>query len=229
AGVELGVSSYSHPYFYQTALADYVADIERGERVTRRLLAERGTKPRYFSYPYLNTGADAKHKEAFEKFLAGRGYRINPVTIDNMDWLYGKIYADADRAGDQARIARVAAEYVPYMESMVEFYEQLSRDVVGYEVPQVLMLTATALNADKLDDLFEMLRRRGYQFVTLEEAVKDPAYSQPDTYTGPTGISWIQRWAITRGGEFRKEPYLSEFMRQFDPKYSGSDYKTDKK
>lgn len=228
AGMELGVSSYSHPYFYKSTLADFQQDVERGEQATRKLLEERGRKARYFSYPYLNTGPERKTKEAFEKFLTGRGYQIHPVTIDNMDWLYGKIYNDANRVDDEERMQRVAGEYVPYMEKMLEFYEQLSRDVLGYEVPQVLMLTGNALNADKLDDLVAMLKRRGYTFITLEEALKDPAYSQPDTYTGPTGISWLQRWAITKGGEFRTEPYLSDFMSQFDPKKSGSDFKNRK-
>ncbi|MDQ3585178.1 MAG: M56 family metallopeptidase [Pyrinomonadaceae bacterium] len=228
AGMELGVSSYSHPYFYKATLADFQQDVERGEQATRKLVEERGRKVRYFSYPYLNTGPDRKTKAAFEKFLAGRGYQMHPVTIDNMDWLYGKIYSDANRADDEERMQRVAGEYVPYMEKMMEFYEQLSRDVMGYEVPQVLMLTGNALNAEKLDDLVAMLKRRGYTFITLEEALKDPAYSQPDTYTGPTGISWLQRWAITKGGEFRTEPYLSDFMSQFDPKKSGSDFKNRK-
>ena len=228
AGMDLGVSSYSHQYFYKSSLAEFQKDVERGEQVTRKLLEERGRKVRYFSYPYLNTGPDGESKEAFEKFLAGRGYQTHPVTIDNMDWLYGKIYNDAERAGDKERMRRVASEYVPYMESMFEFYEQLSRDVVGYEAPQVLMLTANSLNADKFDDLVAMMKRRGYTFITLEEAVQDKAYQQPDTYTGPTGISWLQRWAITKGGQFRKEPYLSDFMSQFDPKRSGSDFKTRK-
>ncbi len=228
AGLELGNHSFSHHDLHSTPLATFQEDVVRGETETRALLQKSGWKLRYFRHPFLHTGRDIETKHAFEKFLAGRGYQIHPVTIDNMDWLYGKIYNDANRADDEERMQRVASEYVPYMEKMMEFYEQLSRDVLGYEVPQVLMLTGNALNAEKLDDLVAMLKRRGYTFITLEEALKDPAYSQPDTYTGPTGISWLQRWAITKGGEFRTEPYLSDFMSQFDPKKSGSDFKNRK-
>ena len=97
----------------------------------------------------------------------------------------------------------------------MEFYEGLSRDVFGREIPQVLMLTTSPVVADQFDELASMLKRRGYRFVTLEEALRDEAYTQPDTYTGEWGISWLQRWAITRGGEFRQEPYLPPYMRQF--------------
>ena len=70
-----------------------------------------------------------------------------------------------------------------------------------------------------------MLKRRGYRFISLDEALKDKAYSLPDTYTGPVGISWIQRWGITKGMGFRKEPYLPEFMKQFDnTRASASDF-----
>ena len=125
---------------------------------------------------------------------------------------------------------RVGDEYLPYMESMFEFYEKLSTDVVGYEIPQVLMLSATALNADYFDDLVNMLKRRGYKFISLDQALKDKAYSLPDNYTGPVGISWLQRWAVTKGIGFRKEPYLSEFMRQFDnTRASASDFKSTSK
>src|SRR5205085_5468429 len=179
-----------------------------------------------FSYPFLNTGPDRATKEAFEKFLAARGYGIHKVTIDNMDWLFGQVWADARRHEDDATMKRVGDEYVPYMESMFAFYEQLARDTLGYEPPQVLMLMASGLNGEKLDDLLTMLERRGYEFVTLDEAQSDPAYSLPDTYTGPTGISWLQRWAMTKGAPFRKEPYLPAYMQQYDFRHSGSDYKT---
>jgi beta-lactamase regulating signal transducer with metallopeptidase domain/peptidoglycan/xylan/chitin deacetylase (PgdA/CDA1 family) len=227
-GMELGNQSYSHPYLYDTPLADFEENVLRGEQVIRPLMKERGRELRYFSYPFLNTGPDLATKSAFESFLAGHSYRLTPVTIDSMDWLFGTVYDDARRRGDRETMRRVAAEYVPYMERMLEFYEQLSVDVVGYEVPQVMMLTASSLLAEQMDDMIAMMKKRGYSFVTLDEAVRDKAYQQPDTYTGPVGISWLQRWAVTKGMGFRKEPPLPAFMQQFDRREaSASDFKTE--
>jgi beta-lactamase regulating signal transducer with metallopeptidase domain/peptidoglycan/xylan/chitin deacetylase (PgdA/CDA1 family) len=227
AGLELGNETYSHPYLYKMPPNYFEADVVRGEKITRALLKERGQELKYFSYPYLNTGPDLQTKAQMEKFLTERGYTIAPVTIDNMDWLFAKVYNEAREHGDVETMRRVSDEYVPYMERMFEFYEKLSTDVVGYELPQILLLTTSQLNADKFDELAEMIKRRGYTFVSLDEALQDKAYSQPDNYVGRVGCSWLQRWAITRGGEFRKEPYLPQFMQQFDPiKDSASDYKT---
>jgi hypothetical protein len=185
-------------------------------------------KLRYFRHPTLNTGPDLATKRAFEKFLAARGYTIAPVTIDNSEWIFARVYAEAKQRDDVETMKRVAADYVPYLEEMFQFYEKLSQDVVGYEVKQTLLLHANALNADHFDEVVQMLKRRGYSFISLEQALADKAYRLPDNYVGPVGISWLQRWAVTKGMEFRQEPGLPQFMKQFDTPASGSDFKTRK-
>lgn len=228
AGIELGNHTYSHPYFYRTSLADFQENVLQGEKITNNLIKNR--KVKYFRHPFLNTGPDLETKTAFEKFLLEQNYVIAPVTIDNSEWLFANVYRKAKEQNDKKTADRVVAEYIPYMEKMFEFYEQLALDVVGYEVPQILLLHANSLNAEHLDKLVAMLKARNYQFISLEEALKDKAYSLPDKYTGKVGLSWLHRWAITKGIEMRKEPALPEFMEQFDqPGVSGSSFKSAQK
>ncbi|HEV2802935.1 MAG TPA: polysaccharide deacetylase family protein [Pyrinomonadaceae bacterium] len=226
AGLELGNHTYAHASFYRTPLAAFQQQVIDGEPVTRTLLAARGMQLRYFRHPFLNTGPDLKTKEAFEKFLHARGYRVAPVTIDNAEWIFAQAYTQALQRGDRETAARIADEYVPYMERMFEFYERMSQELFGREIAQILLVHANALNADHFSRIAHMLKRRGYAFITLDEALRDKAYEHADTYTGAVGISWLQRWAITRGGKFKKEPALSPYMQQFDPPGSGSDFKT---
>jgi beta-lactamase regulating signal transducer with metallopeptidase domain len=217
AGHELGNETAHHMSLYRNSAEDFEADVVRGEQLITKLSAERGRRVRYFSYPYLNTGSNPDEKARVERFLRGRGYQIHPVTVDNMDWLFSHAYMDALRREDEAAAAAIRAEYVPYMERMFEFYEAYSREVTGREIPQVLMLTGGALNADCFDDLAAMLKRRGYSFVTMEQATKDAAYSLPDTYTGEHGDSWLARWAVTKGLEYRdtEEDNLPEPMQKY--------------
>ncbi|HEV2881634.1 MAG TPA: M56 family metallopeptidase [Pyrinomonadaceae bacterium] len=224
AGHELGTQTRAHSNLYKTPLAEFQQDVIRGEEITGKLMSERGMRPRYFSYPFLNTGPNRETKEAAEAFLAARGYRIHQVTIDNSDWLFGRVYAQARRAEDEATMRRVADEYLPYMERMFEYYEELSQRTLGYEPPQVLLLTANALNAHKMEDLVAMMKRRGYEFVTLDEALEDKAYRQAANYVGPWGISWLERWALEKGQTLTGEPELSPYMRQFDVSRGGTDY-----
>jgi peptidoglycan/xylan/chitin deacetylase (PgdA/CDA1 family) len=217
AGHELGNETARHTNLYNTSVEEFEADVVRGDQLLSKLAAERGGKVRYFSYPYLNTGANAEAKSAVEKFLSERGYRIHPVTVDNMDWLFNRAYADALTREDEEAAASLRTEYVAYMERMFEFYEDYSRAVVGREIPQVLMLTGGVLNAHCFGDLAAMMKRRGYSFVTLEEATRDAAYQQPDTYTGARGDSWIARWAVSKGMEYKdtEEVELPDSMKRY--------------
>ncbi|HEX8175820.1 MAG TPA: M56 family metallopeptidase [Pyrinomonadaceae bacterium] len=215
AGHELGNQSYKHMSLYNTPLDVYEANVIRGEQVTRQLMQERGRQLKYFSYPFLNTGPNPETKRAFEQFLKERGYRIHAVTIDNADWIFSNAYLEARRRGETDVMKRISDEYVPYIESIFAHYEQLSTKVFGREIPQVLMLSASALNADNFDRLMEMLKRRGYGFITMDEALEDKAFAEPPGYAGSWGISWIERWALDKGVDIRGDPVLPRYMWQF--------------
>ena len=199
AGHELGNHTYSHRDLNTQPLDWFEQDVVRGEPVTRSLLAEKGRRLRYFRHPFLHVGLDLDKRRAFETFLAGRGYEVAPVTIDNDEYVYAAAYADARRGGDAAMATRLAEDYLRYMESVFSFVEGVSRDLLGREIPQVLLLHANALNADRFPQLAAIMKARGYRFVTLEEALHDVAYRRPDTYVGSWGISWLHHWEITEG------------------------------
>src|SRR5262249_24186731 len=58
---------------------------------------------------------------------------------------------------------------------------------------------ANWLEAEHVGELRELIKRRGYRFITLENALGDDAYGLPDTWVGEEGRGWIEHWAITRG------------------------------
>jgi len=199
AGLELGNHGYAHRDLNLVALADFEDDVVKGERVTKALMAERGRTVRFFRHPFLHVGREMDKKTQFERFLSGRGYRVAPVTIDNDEYIFAGAYDRAAARGDAATALRVADAYVPYMERKVEFFERNSRDLFGREIRQILLIHANMLNADRFGDLAAMFERRGYTFIPLERALEDPAFQAADTYVGPGGITWLHRWALTKG------------------------------
>ncbi len=212
AGLELGNHGYSHADFHINPLGAYIADVARGDSVTRIVLAEAGRRPEFFRHPFLHTGLSMDDRRRFEASLAERGYRVAPVTIDNHDYIFAAAY---DRAPADSVRRRVADEYVDYMERMTAYYEQQSVSLLGREIPHVLLLHANNLNAEHFGRLAQMYARRGYSFVPLERAMRDPAYASPDSYTGPGGITWIHRWALTagkRGAAFAGEPEVPQWV-----------------
>jgi peptidoglycan/xylan/chitin deacetylase (PgdA/CDA1 family) len=215
AGLELGNHTYSHVDLHKTPLSAFEEDAARGEEITRGLLAARGLRLRYFRHPFLHTGRSLETRRELEEFLSKRGSRVAPVTIDNSEWIFARAYALAKQRGDRRLAGRVAAAYVPYMEAMTDYCERQSRRLFSREIRQVLLLHANALNADNLTGLARRLRARGYAFITLERALEDPAYASEDTFTGPGGITWLHRWALTshgRDGILPGEPATPRFV-----------------
>ena len=208
-GATLGNHSETHPDLNNTPLDRYTGDILRGEPAITKAL---GRRPVYFRHPFLHTGPDAEKREGLATFLAAHGYTVAPVTLDDSDWMFAAIYGDALRRRDSAVAAKVKQAYVPYMESVIAFFERRSREVVGRDFPQTLLIHASQLNADAMPDLLAMFRRRGYSFVSLDDALKDPAYGLKENYIGKGGFSWIHRWSRYLGMPNKGEPDEPEWI-----------------
>jgi peptidoglycan-N-acetylglucosamine deacetylase len=199
SGFELGNHTFSHMSLNQAGLKAWEDDVIQGESVTRMLLAQRKMKLRYFRHPYLDTGRDLETRRQAEAFLVERGYRIAPITLDGWDWMFAGLYEDAKKRSDTALQQQIVKEYLAYHDAVFAYTEQLSAKIVGYEPKQILLLHASNLEADHIGELMDVLRRRGYRFITLGDALDDAAYSLPDTYVGEGGTGWIDQWAITQG------------------------------
>ena len=163
------------------------------------LLAQHKKQLRYFRYPYLDTGRDLQTRMEADAFLVARGYRLAHVTLDGWDWAFARVYDDAKKRGDTAGQQEIANAYLSYSAAVFEYDEKLSRDLIGYEPKQIILLHANNLEADHIGELLDLLRKRGYRFITLEDALSDQAYGMPDTYVGEQGAGWLERWAISRG------------------------------
>jgi hypothetical protein len=55
------------------------------------------------------------------------------------------------------------------------------------------------MEAEHFNELVDVIRKRGYRFITLEDALSDQAYGLPDTFVGEEGTGWLDHWAITMG------------------------------
>ncbi|MCB1023386.1 MAG: polysaccharide deacetylase family protein [Acidobacteria bacterium] len=217
AGHELGNHTFSHIPINSTRFEDYTADLIRGETITRMLLQKKGMKLRYFRHTQLRTGPTEEYRLKLAKFLKDRGYTVAPVTIDNNEYIFAVVYSRAKAKGDKALAARIVSAYVDYMEKVFEHFENISRGFLGREVRQILLLHANEINADHFDKLAEMMKDRGYRFITLEEALKDEAYKMPEVQS-MRGLSWLHRWMLAKGLEIKEEPaqpkWIDELFQQ---------------
>ena len=197
AGMDLGNHSYSHASLNKLPVDAYIADVARGDGAIRSLLAERGRTPVWYRHPFLATGTTLAAREKFESWLTEHDYRVAPVTMENSDWMFALPYDDAVLHGNAAEAARIRRAYVDFTAKMVPWYRSASVALLGREVPFVILLHASRLNADSIDDLALILKANHLHGVSLKHAMKDPAYRTPDNYAGPNGIEWLERWSLT--------------------------------
>ncbi len=214
ANLELGNHTFSHVNIANVPLEKYKEEILKGEIITKELLQAKGMKMRYFRHPYLWTGLSLETKSDLGKFLGEHNYTIAPVTIDNSDWIFARAYDNAFDKGDKKLMAQIGAAYIPYLEVKMDYWERQSVKLFGREIKQILLLHANFINSDYFDDIAKALKKRGYKFVTLEEALKDEAYKLPDNFVRRNGISWLHRWALDKGKEniLADEPKTPDFV-----------------
>jgi peptidoglycan-N-acetylglucosamine deacetylase len=196
AGVELGNHTFSHMGFKTASLADYEDDFIRGDALTRLLMKEKGQKARYFRHPFLQTGTTPELEQAFETFIAERGYRVAPVTVSTWDWMFLAAYLEARTRNDSEMLKRISEEYLKFAGLQFDFAEKATTELFGRPVKHILLLHANELNADNFDALVKVMTDRGYRFITVEQALTDPIYQAPEKYI-PTS-DWLGRWAFSK-------------------------------
>ncbi len=197
AGMDLGNHGYSHLSLTTTPVDEYIEDTAKGEAATKALLAARGRQERWFRYPFLETGATLAVRHSFEDWLAAAHYRVAPVTLENADYEFADPYDAALKAGDRRRARAIRREYVAYSAAAVAWYRSAALALFGRRPALIWLLHASKLNADAIPQLARIIRHARLTPVTLDAAMADPAYATADTYAGPDGNEWLERWSLT--------------------------------
>lgn len=191
AGMELANHSATHRDLNMTPLGGWLADVRTCHDDLTALVG----RVRYFRYPMLHQGPDARRYDAAAAVLADLAERNAPVTIDNSEWVLSGPYARAAAADDKSEMARMGRLYLDHMVEAARHARAVARERFGREVRQVLLLHASRLNADWLGPLLDALGAEGARLVPLERALADPIYQRDDAYRGPQGLSWLYRVA----------------------------------
>jgi peptidoglycan/xylan/chitin deacetylase (PgdA/CDA1 family) len=190
AGMKLGNHTDDHLSLNTAETADWIAGARNCQDVLRELT---GGAVVPFRYPFLQRGQTPESYGAARSALDSLDAPVAPVTIDTSDWILATAYIDALRSGDEERRRAVGDALVEHVARQAAHYREVARERVGRDVAHVLLLHANAVEADYLDAVLQRLRTDGYDFISLESAMKDPVYRLKDDYLGPAGRSWLYR------------------------------------
>lgn len=222
AGFDFGNHTDVHKSANKVPLAEYEEDIIKGEKTLKGLLSARGKELKYFRHPFLQTGLSLGKRDSITAFLKECGYTIAPVTIDNSEWIFASAYETAFKNNDAEMMKRIGNEYISYMKNKFEYYCGRSNALFGRNISHILLIHANRLNSEYYGPLCEMLRSLNYEFVSLDEALKDEAYKTEESFIQNAGVSWLDRWALAKGKKgdfFAGEPRCPEYIL----KYAGID------
>lgn len=204
AGFELGNHTYSHPSPNKISVREFIDDVVKGEVITRSILEQRGKAMVWLRYPYLHSGATPEDHQAIVDALEQRKYRVAPITVDYADYTFAGAYSRELRRGNIEAADRIRLAYLDQVDVGFDYAERSSMELFGREIAQILLIHCNELNSQTLRDSIARMRRRGYTFVSLDEAMQDPAYERPDTFAGPGG-SWLSRTATVMGKRLTPE------------------------
>ncbi|MEW6129695.1 MAG: polysaccharide deacetylase family protein [Acidobacteriota bacterium] len=208
SGMTLGNHTFAHLDFNKMSEPEFEDEVIRGEVITRQLIKERGQHNFYIRFPFNHDGNTKDKKDAMNAFLKARGYTPAPFTIEHSDYLFNEVYARAKQRGDEQLAKQIRADYLSFLDTAFAYIEKRSREVLGYEPKQIFLIHVNQINAECLPEMLARIKKRGYSFISLDEAMKDKAYAIADQYTGGAGISWIHRWShsLGQGINNRDEP-----------------------
>ena len=174
AGEPLGNHTWSHPELDQLSAAQYEHNIARNEAILRQV--DPNGNWHWFRYPFLEEGNTVAKHEAVRDWLTAHHYRIAEVSMDFQDYLWNDAYARCATKRDEAAIQQLHDTYLATADRYIDVHRELAHSLYGRDVPYALLMHVGAFDARMLPELIALYRSRGFQFVTLEQAMADPVY-----------------------------------------------------
>jgi peptidoglycan-N-acetylglucosamine deacetylase len=148
-----------------------------------------------FRFPMLAEGNTAEKRDQFRAWLADHDYRVGSVTIDASDWYIDQRLRDKLKADPNFDLKKYRDYYLQHIWNRANYYNELSKKVLGREVKHTLLVHFNLLNALFLDDLLAMFEKNGWKLINAEKAFQDPVFARlPKTL--PSGQSLI--WALAK-------------------------------
>lgn len=197
AAEPVGSHTYSHLNLTDNPAEAFEREIEDNEPALELLAAKNGDW-HWLRYPYLHEGDTVEKRRAVRAYLAAHGYKIAQVTIDWEDYLWNTAYARCVDKHDEKSVAWLKSSYLEYEAAYLDLGREMAKLVYGHDINHVLLLHLGAFSSTILPDAFDLLKKKGFTMVTLEEAQSDPAYATDPDVGLPHGGTLVEQWMDAR-------------------------------
>ena len=187
----IGSMTYSYTDLHDVGIESFIRDLIHGEKELETMLAGFGQEPRFFRYPFLHYGTTVEAQRAVSLYLEENNVQAAHATVVVEDYLYNLPLQKYGDEIDSAAYDKMLNEYVNHVLDQIEAAERKSKELLGRNCRQILQLRANRLNALFIDEMLGAIKSMGYEFVSLDAALRDPVYSKPHAYFGPHGAGYL--------------------------------------
>jgi peptidoglycan/xylan/chitin deacetylase (PgdA/CDA1 family) len=179
AGMNVGSHTWSHLSLTGNSAADFEREIAENEPALKEYA--QGRDWHWFRYPFLWEGDTVEKRRAVRAYLQEHGYRVAQVTLDFEDYAWNDTYARCVAKQDAEAIAWLESSYLETAAEYIQLGREEEQIAFGHEVPNVMLLHATAFTTRMLPRLLDLLRGEGFRLDSLPKVESDAAYSlDPD-------------------------------------------------
>jgi len=174
AGFLLGNHTWSHMNLNANSLSAWEEDLLKDEPALGHYAA--GSDWHWLRFPYLAEGNSEDVKLEARKFLAAHGYKIAAVSMSFGDYMWNTTYARCVATNNTAGLAQLESSFLEAAAAEADFRRATSKALYNRDIPYVLLMHVGAFDARMLPRLLKLYRDKGFTFISLEEAEKDPFY-----------------------------------------------------
>jgi peptidoglycan-N-acetylglucosamine deacetylase len=212
AAEPVGNHTYAHMDLEQNTAEAFEREIEQDEPVLE--LLESKEPWHWLRYPYLHEGDTVEKRRALRAYLKAHGYRIAQVTLDWEDYLWNFAYARCVAKNDTKSIAWLRSSYLSTASAFLDLGREQAKLIYGREINYVLLMHLGAYSSTILPDALDLLKKKGFQLVTLEEAESDPAYDgDPDVGLHDAG-TMLDQWMQVKG--IKDPPHMEKPYKEIE-------------
>jgi len=202
----IGNHTWTHRWYDNLPEEQFGDDMLRCDAFVRRYP---GFRP-YFRFPALKEGATRERRDWMRAFLKAHGYRIAQVTLDWEDYMWNFAYARCAAKNDAKAIEWLRSSYLSTASEFIDLGREQAKLIYGHEINYVLLLHLGAFSSTILPDALDLLKKKGFKLVTLEEAESDAAYEgDPDVGLRDAG-TLLDQWMQVKQFEYpehAEKPY----------------------
>ncbi len=210
----VGNHTYAHMDLNANPAEAFESEIEEDEPVLELVAAEGANedaaKWHWFRYPFLREGDTVEKRRAVRAFLQAHQYRVAQVTLDWEDYMWNSAYARCVAKNDAKSIASLRSSYLETESAYLDLGREMAKLVYGHDINHVLLLHLGAFSSTILPDALDLLQKKGFQVVTLEEAQSDPAYATDPDAGSKYGGTLLEQWMDVKKIKYpavKEKPY----------------------